>query len=240
MRYYNTLNDGEIARRITQKLRNLTAAEIFELHDAGYLTLKRSDYKISYESLVRTGLEAYAKACHTSVRYFLYGTEEKVIPTFTPYDGAVIRFVDSLSDSQQQAFYNLIIELYHNPYYGPFNIIPSQWIVEHLQRLPFGAISSAKFDPFGCKQYHKDISLELQRLAKGRYSIYFNFATDYWPDLSTFAGVSLHHIFQLKTPLFCDTQTGDLIFDFFCLLQPEQQIELAQVISELQRGASTV
>lgn len=60
------------------------------------------------------------------------------------------------------------------------------------------------------------------------YTFDVNCMTEY----ASFVGVSLHWIWNLPDPLYCKNQVADNIYDFFTLMQPDDQKELIYILNE--------
>ncbi len=221
-----------IAGNILSRLKLCDRKTIISLFNKGQL--RNSQKAVSNFSLLANCLDVYAEITNSSLRYFFFGEEEKwKLPTYTEYDEFVLSYLDFCTEKELEDLFDVIQKLFPNAFYHSvgdydnFRVRTSALI----NRLPWGALRNIPMDDaekqdFVLPSYKKvsDLLLpELQRFIRGHRCCHFAFQIDLMPDIATYIGVSLHWIFDLKGALFCRYPIGDQIFDYYTIMQPEEQ-----------------
>lgn len=231
IRYDFSPNVG-ITDRILASLRNCSSAELIKLANAGKIRMK--DFILTERSISAEHLEDYAKNTNASLLYYFYGVNS-IVPKYTPYDGYVISYLNSRSPAELKALKDHLLAIFPNNFYKASPVAENNRnrLGLVLRRMPKGTFLFESFDDIGIPAYknlNDSIVPELLRFKNSHYTPLFTFHCKYWVDLATFAGVSLHWLFYLKSPLFCTTQLGDEVFDYYTLMQPSQQEQFIKLI----------
>lgn len=229
---YDFSPNSDITNRILTSLRQIPLSDLLNLARNDKLRLK--DYTLTDRSLIAEYMEDYAKLSNTSVLFYFFGTES-VTPKYSPYDDKVIQFLNTRSMDELRALQVYLHDVFPNNFYlsSPDGVRGRNRIGLVLRRLPYGTLNVDSFDDLAVPEYKnlsESIFPEIKRFRESHYSGNFTFRCDSWADLATFAGVSLHWLFKLKEPLFCNTQIADEIFDYYTLMQPAQQEQFLKLI----------
>jgi hypothetical protein len=231
--------DSPITDRVLSKM---SLCPQYTLNQLARENLLRNPQKaLNYYSFIMDGLEAYADASNSSLHYFLFG-DAPVQTTYTENDAVVLRFLNEFCTEQQlKQVFDIVQKMYPNSFYYTANEFASyrHRISTLINRLPWGTLRTIPLEPESSSEFilpaYKKVSdlllSELQRFIRGHRCYDFAFHTDVLPDLATYLGVSLHWILNFKKPLFCTTAIGDAIFDYYTLMQPDEQQEFCSFIS---------
>ncbi len=213
---------GFISDNIVRGLEACNEKTIIRLKEQHYLNLPRTRPQLDYRALLYTSLDAYAKASKLPMCYFFYGTLTPPVPMYTPFDAIVIAMLNAMSEKQLLAMKQAVFLYWDNPFMRCTEIEPDPRFRFLLTRRVHGELRMENVPTY--KHFENDISPILRKYSRccsKRYA--YCFPTDLYPDLATFAGVSLHWIMNIqKNPLFCNSQLADELFDYYTLLQPEQ------------------
>ncbi len=225
--------DGYIADNILQCLRNLSDKEILQLAKDGAFSSKSKIMKIlNYRRLRFESLTVYADACQVPLCYFIFGTMQPPVPTYTQYDGLVIAMLNTLPEEKMKRLYRATKLFFYTGWDSFADPDPCVRIVEFLKSKPFGYVCKIEYPPF--KQIKTDIATEINMLRQKHYNPNTNFTTDCLPDLATYLGISLHWVLNIKDyPLYCNSPLGDDIFDLYTMLQPAQQISFLRIAGSI-------
>jgi len=178
------------------------------------------------QSICLEGLEAYSDATGLPLCYFLFGTMTPPLHSFSAQDTQVLWQLDHMSEEQLLRFRDAIYMCLPNEAFHT-----AQQPTAHRRMLYLLSVKKqGRIAADQCNLCESDnaqdllVADELDRYINvSRYGQKHRFHSDAWPALSAYVGVSLHWIFQFKTPLYCRTQLADELFDYYTLLQPEQQ-----------------
>lgn len=231
--------DSPITNRIISNMQLCDRQTVYEL--ARKKLLRDPKKPFSHYSFVVEGFDAYASATNSSLHYLIFG-DAFVSPSYTENDALVLRFLNEFcTDRQLKQIFEIIQKMYPNSFYYTADNFSNhrQRISTLINRLPWGTLrtipaESEAAEDFILPPYKKvsDILLpELQRFIRGHRSYDFAFQFDALPDIATYLGVSLHWVLNLKGPLFCRNPIGDMIFDYYTLMQPEEQQDFCAFIS---------
>lgn len=221
MRYYDDFVDGVITKHILYALADCTASEIAQLRSTGALAPNRGNDAtyLSYRNLKYAALDDYADVSEHTMRELIFGSNDKPVTYYSAIDAAVIAALDSLGESQLDAMLWVMKKAHCTDLMTSNNMDPSHRYITFYQTrkspLPTEIPEGEQY------KYSKNVMQEIERFKKSKRSIYFRFASDYWPDLATVMGISLHWVLGIQRhPLFCETAAGDQLFDYFTLMEP--------------------
>lgn len=227
MRYSVDFLEGDISNRLIAMLQACDANTIADLKKNGFLRLSRYDYTITCKSLISEHLAEYAAATGYSIHDIFYGIGSPIQTAYSENDELVLFFLNSLNEAQLHNLLHFLKTAYPNQlFYVGRDLRPSRKFRELLLRLPRGALrfkGNSFFDVPDSSKLSDLTKNEFQRYASVHSSIRLVFKTDCWPELADYIGVSLHWIWNMKGPLYCNKQIGDEVFDYYTLMQPEEK-----------------
>lgn len=232
--------DGRIAGNILHALERTDIRQLSILVKKGYLIsyLRHPDL-LTYRALTYKGISAYAEASGFSVRYFLFGSDEVPAPTYTDLDMEVIDALNRLSVSQLQKLKDSVPHLYGSPMMDPSQYSSPNYRFLAVLGTRRGAGLPKEVDPEVLAKCKLDVMMEISRYKQARYVPSFRFNSEFWPDLATLIGVSVHWLLGIEGhPLFCNHYLGDDIFDMYTLMQPSARASFAGLLSMLVPDAS--
>ena len=230
--------DGPFADRILSALNECRPEILVSLRTENHLRMKNS-YTLTCKSLRLQSLDAYSTATGIPISQFFY-SESDFLPNgnvdtcYTKNDQFVINALNTLSDSQLEAFGELLPKYYpNNRFYCSFDK-PHYRLTEHLTTKVRGFLSedTVRMQQEAGKPISSEIIADIVKIRKNNYSPFCVYNSNCWPDWATFAEVSLHWLFQLQSPLYCTRQTADSIFDRYVMMQPEEQSSFCDLLSE--------
>lgn len=232
MKLKTEISAGRIADRIIGALQNCEAAEFIRLVKESHLRLSPGDYVVTLSSLKFNSISAYSEATKVSSYYFLYGNEV-LRNHYTKQDDLVISFINSLSLQQKEDILKYLRQMYpKNAFDDMKGMRISQKILYLVCLLPYGYLSRIAEEDETVPRYEyltEEAKYQIQRIRTTRAKTMV-FPTDAIPSLASFLGVSLHLLFDLTVPLYCNTQEGDLLFDYFTLLTDEEKQTFYELI----------
>lgn len=223
MRIHYDFFDGFVSDNIIEALSFLSGDAVVLLFQKNILR-QHPSLLLTYKSLKSESIGNYSEITNVPVLDFFYGSNSTIVPTYTPNDPFVIAALDSLPARELDNLAAFVADLFPNDLVN-YNEYPSANLIALYRKrsLPTRAYKEDVDITFGYKQYRLDIKPELLRFANSHYSKAFIFHSDYLADIATYFGVSLHWVFHMKHPVFCQTNTADEIFDRYTLMSVEQQ-----------------
>lgn len=229
----NALSQGDIYYRVIQAIQN--NCTVLQIHNMirNSVIERAPDSKKYMRNVTYDHLDDIIEETGVSAPYILFGTEEKVIPEYTPYDGDIIQMIDQLSVARLQFLIeNFIRPLYDITWMDTISKEPALRLAAYIRKLsppPFRTPA----DLFTTENKHfafDDVEERYWQFLKRSRNVYL-FPTDYLPDVATLAGISLHWLLGLKrNPLFCSTNLGDTVFDYYTLMPKRYQIMLRNML----------
>lgn len=192
-------------------------------------------------------LEDYVEASHIPLRYFFYGTTNTVYPTYTEHDEAVIRFLNGLPESSLEFLWEVLQHMFPNKLYNwsytakgnkgeyiPFAVRLgySLRIERNRQNLQKRANKMiVQFPEHNIYQHSvEELRPEFERFLSYGGRVLHKFRDEFLLDFATFAGVSIHWVLQLTSPLYCRTAQAEQIFDYYTTLLPQQQAHFLKLL----------
>ena len=86
-------------------------------------------------------------------------------------------------------------------------------------------------DFFSFRRYDNDVfEAELERMKRRGYDLRFQFTLDSYPTVAAYLGASLHWVLSLNSPLYCETQAAEEVFDLFTIMRPAQWSEFCRLL----------
>lgn len=222
--------DGFVTENILSALSLCSAETIIKMFRNGDLR-QQSTFLLSYKSIIPNSLGAYSQVTGIPVRDFFYGSNSSIVPTYTANDQFVIATLDSLPSRELDNLAAFVASLFPNDLVSMTGNPSAKLLAFYgCRTYPTRAFEEKVDVTFGYKQYRVDIKPELLRFSKSHYSKLFMFHSDYLADMATFFGVSLHWVFNMKCPMFCQTNTADDLFDRYTLMTEEQQHLFCEIL----------
>jgi len=230
-------SDGYFSDNIINALHKCPAKTWLELKAKGLLRFSVNDYILNHTSLTMDGLDEYAEAAGCRVSDFLLTGVYATKLYYTENDEFVLSALNSAFSAAEleQLSYWLAMMFPNEIYASDIQRVPSRMQLA-LSLLPYGSLSN--YAKLQCEASNvvierERVSNELERFRRTGYGTSIVFDSNIYPDLAALAGVSLHWILNLKTPLYCNTQTADEIFDRYTLMQPHEKMQLCNYLEGL-------
>lgn len=228
MKSFVDINPGPVADNFLRALRNCEPKTLNRLARNNMLAINDGFPALSDRSIRYDGLDAYVQATKLPLCYFFFGSTEPPVPAYTPYDNFVITQLDRMSQAELAAFKECLHLFFPNPFY---DLAESDYRKRALAVMKHH-IPNLKWQ--GREEFHAFKKLDAARLREflDRYEKrnYAWIKLDTLIDLSTYLGVSLHWMLNMKRyPLFCKTLLAEEVFSYYTLL-PEQQWEQFQAV----------
>ena len=220
-------SDGYFSDNIISALHKCSARTLLGLKEKGLLRFSANDYILNHTSLTMNGLDDYAAAAGCSVSDLVFTGVYEKRPVYTKQDSFVLAALNTgLTSEEVKRFEKWCSLLFPNEVYDrDVTRVPDRLQLA-LSLLPYGALAEKAplQNAAGETVVQPDIvERELSRFRGTGYSATVVLSSNIYPDLALLAGVSLHWILNLKTPLFCNTQAADKLFDRYTLLQPYER-----------------
>lgn len=216
-----------------------TDADAFlKLKKGGHINLPRYDYTPTINSLRLQCVDNYIMAAKADPRDVFFRNAEDRQPAFTRYDSLVVAILDALQPYQLDALDKWLDLRYPNRLYRLDNPRPGHRLLACFKGTPRGTVSEQAIENLPpWKRVSPELALDIHRFTvEHRWNPNHTFTTSLWLDWASFAGVSLHWIFQLSLPLYCRTQQAELIFDKYTLMAEQDQESFLSVLSVLFAG----
>lgn len=227
------LSAGQVFNRTHSKIYSLPASEIVALEKNGYIRMQPNIIPPTYSISIQ-GLCEIARQSRTSLRWIFFG-DENYIPTYTPYDGEFISFLNGLPAHECENFFRLLKGMYPCPLYDAGEYpSPHKKLSMRMNGLPMKLQDLMGMQP-AYKQFQnppEQVHEQIMRYVNGRRAA-IAYPTDFLADLCTVFGVSLRWLIGAKDEMFCATPLADDIFSYFVMLFPEQQETIIRRIREL-------
>lgn len=228
--------DGTISHNILNALNYCSIKQITQLLNSENLLHYANDYApVTYKSLRYSGLDAYADASGFSIRYFLFGSDEPPVSYYTPIDKYVIGALNELSSSQLTVLKQATNLFFSDPTMKDSDAYtnPSRRFLAQLKSRKESGLPDA-IPEEDLYKYQKDVMVEVRRYKNSRYVPSFLFNSDYWPELATLIGISVHWLLGIKHhALFCNEAVADDIFDMYTLMQPFNKASFVGMLSAM-------
>ena len=172
-------------------------------------------------SLFYRSIDEYVMASGVSLRSLMFDSEDIPSSYYSNIDAHVINALNMLSDDQLINLKSSIRHFYYNPLMDTsYDLTPSARFNAILRSRRNSGLPS-EIPPEEMYKYRKNVSMEINRYKRSKYSLLFTFHPDYWMDLSTVVGVSVRWILGIdEVPLFCNRGIADDIFDLYTLMSP--------------------
>lgn len=231
------MTDGKVASRVLSKLLLLDPDTLLKLHQEGYIKTIKPE-KLRPATISLQALDAFAAATNTPGSWFLYG-DKITIPTYTKWDAEVIDSLNSMSDSQIHKIWEYVKNVYPNRFYeetkdAPMNI--TSRFIQYARTLPSGSIANAIVRQPGYRKFDPEAEQEIKRFIKVNYSYMFVFSTDMLFDIATLFGVSHRWLCGYDFLVFCNTSCKEDLFDYYTLMQPQEQESFVELLRVVQKG----
>lgn len=223
MKSFVDINPGMVADNFLRALRNCDQKTLKYLARNEYLAINDHFPALTERSIRYDGLDAYVQATRMPLCYFFFGSYEPPTPSYTPFDNFVIAQLDRMSQAELAAFKECLYLFFPNPFYELEEADYRKRVLAVMKH----HIPNLKWQ--GREEFHAFKKLDTQQLRAflDRYEKrnYAWIKLDTLIDLSTYLGVSLHWMLNMKKhPLFCKTLLAEEVFNYYTLL-PEQQWE---------------
>ena len=221
----NVLSQGDTYDRVTQailnncsllQIRNMIQNSVIERPPDGMRYLKNITYDHLDDIIEETGVSA---------SYLIFGTEEKMVPEYTPYDKYVIQALNNLPANRLRLLLEFIKQLYDMKWTENASRIPALRLLAYIRSLtpPLMRTPTDLFSTEGKHFIYDDVESQYKQFLRVKRTNHL-FPTDYLPDIATLAGISLHWLIGIKrNPLFCESALGDDVFDGYTFLPKREQ-----------------
>lgn len=234
MRYPCDFIDGPVTRRLLAVLRDRDAKAITTLMKEGkFRVFRNTENVISSKTLLPAYIADYVEDSGYSLHDVFYGFGTPVKTNFTQHDNMVLYYINQLSQERAERLYQLMQQLYPNSFYDiGWDLRPSQKLRECFLRLPRGSLSKGNksFQTPGIGHLSEEAQTDIQHYCRLHFVPSYVFDSNCMPEYAEFLGISLHWLWSLPVPLYTKSQTGDLVFDFYTLMQPKDQLEFVHFI----------
>lgn len=185
------LSAGQVFNRTHSKIYSLPASEIVALEKNGYIRMQPNIIPPTYSISIQ-GLCEIARQSRTSLRWIFFG-DENYIPTYTPYDGEFISFLNGLPAHECENFFRLLKGMYPCPLYDAGEYpSPHKKLSMRMNGLPMKLQDLMGMQP-AYKQFQnppEQVHEQIMRYVNGRRAA-IAYPTDFLADLCTVFGVSL-------------------------------------------------
>lgn len=213
---------GPIADNIIHALQKCSAAKLLAMERDGVLRIK--DNSLSPYSLIAAGLSRYSLESNVPARLFFYPNGN--LPNYTGYDREVISVLNTIDIRALHHLEELIERLWPNEFFHltdvPYAKLMRVFLrKEHLREVYYSDNLEERFPEQ--MDLLQRIMPVMEKIKKCRYSTRVRIDSNLLPDVAEFFGVSLHWVYEMEVPLFCTTQSAELIFDRYTLMQPHEQ-----------------
>ena len=216
---------GPIADRVVTALNNCPAAEFLRLYRNGCFNLTNDNYFVTVPSLKIDCMNEYIKASGVSAYQLLFG-DEIYENAYTENDTFVISALDMMPAQDQERLLQDIREVFPKQLPNKLQGMRISHKIMHLfSLLPYGWLSGiAKGDQTipGYDKLSEDARAHIARFHTTRSETVV-YPLDIIPSVASFLGISLHLIMELDVPLYCKTNEGDILFDWYTLMTPGQK-----------------
>lgn len=232
MRYTCDFIEGPVTDRLISVLRDRDAKAITTMvKEKKFRLFSNTENVVSVKTLLPAHIDDYVKDTGYTVHDVFYGFGSPVETNFSENDDLVLYFLNHVEDATLERLYTYIQKMYPNSfYYIGTDFRPSQKYRQLLLRLPRGSLSSGNkaFGMPGVGHLSEATQNDFKRYIDKHLPANYTFDVNCFPEHADFIKVSLHWIWNLSVPLYCRSQIGDLIFDYYTLMQPSDQIELVR------------
>ena len=229
-------NPGPLSDNIMKVLLKCDPAVIQELKEQDAFLLEDGRFSLSPFRLKITALDAYARAAHVPMYKLLFGSDHRVMPTYTPNDAALISILSFPKEDALRELLGYMRANYFTSAYDRKDLYTMRLRLRYL----YVEHPKPKEDEAGdgsfVKQYQhplEDIKADIARYLSFRYIQQFHINESLLLDLATYYGVSAHWLLRLDEPLYCDNAIAEEIFDRYTLLPEKEQIAFVQFCNSL-------
>ena len=210
-----------VTDNILRGLHDCSKSTISRLRRKGVLEIDEKLPTLTHRSLRCAGLDEYGEATGLPLCYFFYGTHTPPTPTYTPFDGAVIALLNFMSNAQLAAFKECLYLFFPNAF---VDLEEDNFRIRAIKAMRYRIPCTNVENPTDYASYKKidDISLAASLKQYGsRKSDWIR--VDSLVDISTYIGVSLHWILNIKNhPLYCKNTLAEEVFNYYTLLPQHQ------------------
>lgn len=216
------ISPGPVADYFLSALRSIPRKKLNQLAARNLVRPNMSFPTLTYFSIRHEGLEAYVNATHLPLCYFFFGTDSPPTPRYTPYDRFVITQLNAMSTIELSLFMENVTAFFPNPLFDldePNYRQRACAVMKHIlpDIKPGEEVIVAPYK-------HLDAQTLQEQIQKYENRNLAWIKLDTLIDLSTYLGVSLHWMLNVKEhPLFCNTVLADQIFSYYTLLSPRQK-----------------
>lgn len=225
------ISDGEISQNIIQCLEQSGVRTIADLIAEKKLRKGNGGF-LTHKQLLYEYFDDYAEASGSTLRYFLFGTDEPPEAYYTPYDAEVIKCLNSLTPAQLRGLKHASQMLFSNPLIEATDesLTPTQRLLS-VVNLNRPKMLPTQIPPEDEKKFRYPVLQELERYRAYYRSKAFNFDANYLPDLATLFGVSIRWVLGSKKGIvYCNNQNAEDLFAFYTLLRPMDQIDFCGLL----------
>lgn len=227
MRYSLDFPDGPVTDRVISILLEQDAKTINHLIKTNKLRFYKPGSPITNKNLLCEYLGDYVAGSGYSLQDVLFGFGVKAKPNYTDNDALVIRLLNFIPDHILDRLFISIQEFFPNAFFHELSAEKkiSKRIYMLFSRLPRNGFSK-KLSTVTSDlpaAFHEDV----ERFYKVHRSVFFVFNSNYSLEYAQVFGVSLHWLWNPSLPLYTDSLIADRIFDYYTLMQPNEQKEFA-------------
>lgn len=225
--------DGPISDRIVNAIKECSVAAIIDLDKAKVIRLNKETYTLNYRSLKPENLSQYCKITGYSARYFLFGSENQVLPGFLEEEKEIFPLINALDAQMAKKVLSFMETFYPNRFYDNCSCIsrPSSRLASYFSILPKGTITFSDIEKNA--KISVELEAELKRFRVAGQSKLFIFDSNMWFELAQYSKVSLHWMLGLTVPLFFNNQSADIIFDRYALMSAQERESFHKFMSEV-------
>lgn len=238
MRYTIEFADGDISNNIIDALHYCSAEQIGAMIRDGAIRMNQKQTSILPSSLLPDHLDRYSAESGVPMLNLLFGPDASASTTYTPYDNYVRSSLESFSERGLRELCDQVDKFFPNELFKTTGR-PSYKLHAVLTSFSTGTLIDAMESDDHIpdyKQLRHDIRPEIDRYYRSHRSPKFVFLSDYLPDLATYAGVSLHWILSLDSPLYFSSQMADVIFDRYTLMSESEQRAFCHILKKIQEN----
>ncbi len=229
------LSEGAVCNRALHTLWDLDAKSSMALEASGEVVSNLNVVPPTY-SISVGALSNLSKMSDTSLSWIMFG-DEQYTPTYTAHDSKIIKYLNNLTEQQCQTLLVCLKSLFPRSLYDCVHQFPSpsRRINTILLEMPVKPDKLMSQQPQSRIFIHEadQVQEQLVRFVKSKYAVGLAHPADYWADLATALGVSLHWILGATTNLFCKHQAADEVFAYYTMLQMNEQAEVVCLIDKL-------
>lgn len=235
MKFGYDFQPGYFADNLLHILFHTPEQNFLELKRNNYLRLNAYEYTPTIRSLKSDFVDNYLLAAEADPRDVFFQSPEDSEPAYTKYDKFVVYCLNNLPAHQLAALYKWVAIRYPNTLFDLDATKPGHRLIAVLRGWPRGSIHPVVLENLPAwKRKSSELVASIDRfVGKHNWNPNHVFNSNVWPDLASYSGVSLHWLFHLSQPLYCQTQHGDLLFDRYTLMMDDDQNDFVSVLADL-------